>query len=58
MKVKFYNTIVFYTFLGIQGHIICYFWTYRTKDKNFLSLVHFLSIFNLTETFSDVSNKW
>jgi hypothetical protein len=34
-KDKFYYRIVFYTSLGIQGHIICNFWIYRKKDMNF-----------------------
>jgi hypothetical protein len=41
-KVKFYFRNVFYTFLGIQGHIICNFWISRIKDMIFQSFQLFL----------------
>jgi hypothetical protein len=43
-KEKIYCTNVFYTFLGVQGHIICNFWIYRKEDMNFLRFRHFLSL--------------
>jgi hypothetical protein len=38
LKDKFYFGNVFYTILGIQRHIIYYFWTQRSKDINFTRL--------------------
>jgi hypothetical protein len=41
-KVKIYYRMVFYTFLGFQGHIICNFWINRTEDMIFQSFKLFL----------------
>jgi hypothetical protein len=40
--VRFYFRSVFYTFLGIQRHIICNFWINRTIDMIFQSFKLFL----------------
>jgi hypothetical protein len=43
-KVRFYFRNVFYTILGVQGYIICYFWICTTYVMNFTSLNNVLFI--------------
>jgi hypothetical protein len=52
-KVKFYCVIVFYTFLGIQRHLICIFWIDRSKDMIFQSLHIFPSFILINRTYSN-----
>jgi hypothetical protein len=55
-KVKYFDTIAFYTFLAIQEHVICYFLIYRIKVVNFLSLNDFLSIFLINKDLFHVAD--
>jgi hypothetical protein len=62
-KVKFYCTIMFYTFFGFQGYIICNFWINKTLDIDFTRFRLFLPFkfcfeFGFTEVCHMVNSDW
>jgi hypothetical protein len=50
---KYFGFIGFYSFLGIQRHIIYYFWICGSEDMNFVSLQIFEIDLNLIRLWSD-----